>query len=97
MRRKSYFAFAVALMLCLALLVGCAGQTTKPTDTAKPATPSGTDTAPSGDKQDETEPGTSVDVAPIKLGGIGPLQAARLCTALLWPTALKLPSMKSML
>ncbi|MGI6616858.1 MAG: ABC transporter substrate-binding protein [Saccharofermentanales bacterium] len=73
MRRKSYFAFAVALMLCLALLVGCAGQTTKPTDTAKPATPSGTDTAPSGDKQDETEPGTSVDVAPIKLGGIGPL------------------------
>lgn len=73
MKSKSYFTFAVALMLCLALLVGCTGQTTKPTETAKPATPSGTDTAPSEDKQDETDPGTSVDTAPIKLGGIGPL------------------------
>lgn len=73
MKRKSYFTFAVALMLCLALLVGCAGQTTKPTETDGPATPSGTDTAPSESKQDETDPGTSTDTAPIKLGGIGPL------------------------
>ncbi|NLZ66051.1 MAG: ABC transporter substrate-binding protein [Clostridiaceae bacterium] len=73
MKRKSYFTFVVALMLCLALLTGCAGNTAKPTDTAESAAPSESKTEPSGGQQTETEPGTSTNNAPIKLGGIGPL------------------------
>ncbi|HHW93152.1 MAG TPA: ABC transporter substrate-binding protein [Clostridiaceae bacterium] len=77
MRRKNYFTFVVALVLCLALLVGCSGQAEKPTDTSGSAAPVDTD----GGKSDVTEPsapvdtdgGKSADTAPIKLGGIGPL------------------------
>ena len=34
MKRKYYFTFVVTLVLCLALLAGCADKPSKPTDTA---------------------------------------------------------------
>lgn len=34
MKRKNYFTFVVTLVLCLALLAGCADKPSKPTDTA---------------------------------------------------------------
>ena len=75
MKRTLSFKFVVALVLCLALLVGCGGQTAKPTEAPK-AAEAEKEAAPAeaaDDKQAEAEAETSADTAPIKLGGIGPL------------------------
>lgn len=65
MKRRFYSTFAVALVLCLALLAGCAGQPAKPTE------PSGSE-APVPSESESVKPDDGVK-ATIKLGGIGPL------------------------
>ncbi|MGI6579632.1 MAG: ABC transporter substrate-binding protein [Saccharofermentanales bacterium] len=87
MKRNFYLTFIVALVLCLAMLAGCADKGKDKTDTDKSAAPAEKETEAAEEKEAEKETEaaeekeaekaeTSGDTAPIKLGGIGPTSGA---------------------
>ncbi|NLJ70387.1 MAG: ABC transporter substrate-binding protein [Clostridiaceae bacterium] len=75
MKRNFYLTFVVALVLCLAMLAGCADKGKEKTDSTKADAPAEKETEAAEDKEAE-EAEKSGDTAPIKLGGIGPISGA---------------------